>query len=478
MTLGKSLALDRGPIRARGDLAEPFRYRQRIRRFPRQPSEPGWRTPSTRASRSSRASRSDQPPASRARRLGWHARPHLSAERPGSVHEPSASAAAGFGLRRARPGDGSAPLPHARAQPAGRLAASAGYRYRTRSSEEYLGHGERMIYNDHPSFQAFVIEHILLVLGLFVAAGLFVGVVLNGSLTAILLTFLVMAIVLLVLVLIRLSERYTSYVITNVRIMRVSGILTRRVHSIPWMRVTDLTFDQTWLGRVLGYATLHIESANEEGGLRDLVGVSQSDAVQQVPGRHGRGQAGPDRPRLGGAGPGRTPRVGLAAAGRPARPRSGDQAPPPRAAGDRVRARGARRAPADPGQGPGALAPVGPRRRPDPLRQPGWDEGRPTHPPARGRGSRGGSRAAPRVRPTGNAATTRRGRLASIRCARSPNRACPGAAPASDLRSGERPLVEVGQPLAGVDVLVDQALHDLGRPLDAVHHAPPPDRPG
>jgi membrane protein YdbS with pleckstrin-like domain len=141
-------------------------------------------------------------------------------------------------------------------------------------TEEYLGHGERMIYNDHPSFQAFVTEHILLVLGLFVAAGLFVGVVLNGSLTAILLTFLVLTIVLLVLVLIRLSERYTSYVITNVRIMRVSGILTRRVHSIPWMRVTDLTFDQTWLGRVLGYATLHIESANEEGGLRDLVGVS------------------------------------------------------------------------------------------------------------------------------------------------------------------------------------------------------------
>jgi membrane protein YdbS with pleckstrin-like domain len=141
--------------------------------------------------------------------------------------------------------------------------------------EEYLGHGERMIYNDHPSFQAFVTEHILLVVGLFVAAGLFVGVVLNGSLTAILLTFLLLAIVLLVLVLIRLGERYTSYVITNVRIMRVSGIVTRRVHSIPWMRVTDLTFDQSWLGRVLGYATLHIESANEDSGLRDLAGVSK-----------------------------------------------------------------------------------------------------------------------------------------------------------------------------------------------------------
>jgi hypothetical protein len=71
-----------------------------------------------------------------------------------------------------------------------------------------------------------------------------------------------------------LSERYTSYVITNVRIMRVSGVVTRRVHSIPWMRVTDLTFDQSWLGRMLGYATLHIESANEDSGLRDLAGVS------------------------------------------------------------------------------------------------------------------------------------------------------------------------------------------------------------
>jgi membrane protein YdbS with pleckstrin-like domain len=141
--------------------------------------------------------------------------------------------------------------------------------------EEYLGHGERMIYNDHPSFQAFVTEHVLLVVGLFLAAGLFVGVVLNGSTTAILLTFLVLAIVLLVLVLKRLGERYTSYVITNVRIMRVSGIVTRRVHSIPWMRVTDLTFDQTWLGRMLGYATLHIESANEDSGLRDLTGVSK-----------------------------------------------------------------------------------------------------------------------------------------------------------------------------------------------------------
>ncbi|HEY6697020.1 MAG TPA: PH domain-containing protein [Acidimicrobiales bacterium] len=171
---------------------------------------------------------------------------------------------------------------------------------------EYLGTDERMIYNDHPSFRAFVVEHIILLLVLFVAAGFFVGVVLNGSLTAVLITFLLLAVVLLVLVLQRLSQRYTSYVITNVRIMRVTGIVTRRVHSIPWMRVTDLTFDQSWLGRMLNYATLTIESANEDSGLHDLAGVSKpmdfnKYLVDMVVAKQGPTQPGWER--LGQAGP-------------------------------------------------------------------------------------------------------------------------------------------------------------------------------
>jgi membrane protein YdbS with pleckstrin-like domain len=169
--------------------------------------------------------------------------------------------------------------------------------------EDYLGTDEKMIYNDHPSFRAFVVEHIILVLLLFVAAGLFVGVVLDGSTTAVLLTFLLLAVVLLVLVLIRLSERYTSYVITNVRIMRVAGILTRRVHSIPWMRVTDLTYEQSPLGRILSYATLNIESANEDSGLRDLAGVSNPIAFNKYLVDMVVAKQGPTQPRWEGEGP-------------------------------------------------------------------------------------------------------------------------------------------------------------------------------
>jgi membrane protein YdbS with pleckstrin-like domain len=140
--------------------------------------------------------------------------------------------------------------------------------------DQYLGHGERMIHNDHPSLGAFVVQNVLMFLGLFIVAVVFLGITFNGSLVTAGVTFLVLGVVLLYLVLKRLRERYTSYVVTNVRIMRISGVFARRAHSIPWVRVTDLTYQQSLIGRLFGFADLRIESANEEGGLRNLVGVS------------------------------------------------------------------------------------------------------------------------------------------------------------------------------------------------------------
>ncbi|HET8621680.1 MAG TPA: PH domain-containing protein [Acidimicrobiales bacterium] len=140
--------------------------------------------------------------------------------------------------------------------------------------EQYLGHGERMIHSDHPSLQAFIIQNTILFAILFVAASVFLGITFNGSLVTAGFTLLLLSVVLLILVLRRLRERYTSYVVTNVRIMRISGVIARRAHSIPWVRVTDLTYEQSLSGRLFGYATLHIESANEDSGLRDLEGVN------------------------------------------------------------------------------------------------------------------------------------------------------------------------------------------------------------
>lgn len=140
--------------------------------------------------------------------------------------------------------------------------------------DQYLGNGERMIHNDHPSFRSFMVQNTLLFVGFLIVAVLFLGITFSGSLLAAAFLLLVLCVVLLVLVLKRLGDRYTSYVVTDTRIMRISGVISRRAHSIPWVRVTDLTIEQSLTGRLFGYATLHIESANEDSGLRDLDGVS------------------------------------------------------------------------------------------------------------------------------------------------------------------------------------------------------------
>ncbi|HEX6237698.1 MAG TPA: hypothetical protein VFZ68_10920, partial [Acidimicrobiales bacterium] len=86
--------------------------------------------------------------------------------------------------------------------------------------DEFMGHGERMIHNDHPSFRSFVVENTLLFGGFLLLAVLFLGITFNGSLIAAALILLVLSVILLVLVLKRLGDRYTSYVVTDTRIMR------------------------------------------------------------------------------------------------------------------------------------------------------------------------------------------------------------------------------------------------------------------
>ncbi|HEX6499628.1 MAG TPA: PH domain-containing protein [Micromonosporaceae bacterium] len=63
---------------------------------------------------------------------------------------------------------------------------------------------------------------------------------------------------------------FDRFVLTNKRIMAVSGLVTRRVAMMPLLRVTDMKYDQTPLGRVLRYGTFVLESAGQEQALREI----------------------------------------------------------------------------------------------------------------------------------------------------------------------------------------------------------------
>jgi len=61
---------------------------------------------------------------------------------------------------------------------------------------------------------------------------------------------------------------YDRFILTNKRVMLIEGILARKVAMMPLLRVTDMKYTQSPLGRLLGYGTFELESAGQEQALR------------------------------------------------------------------------------------------------------------------------------------------------------------------------------------------------------------------
>ena len=63
---------------------------------------------------------------------------------------------------------------------------------------------------------------------------------------------------------------FDRFILTNKRVMVVSGIVTRQVAMMPLLRVTDMKYVQSPLGRMLNYGTFELESAGQEQALRKV----------------------------------------------------------------------------------------------------------------------------------------------------------------------------------------------------------------
>lgn len=99
-----------------------------------------------------------------------------------------------------------------------------------------------------------------------------------------------------------LEQRMDRFVITNMRVFRVHGILSQRIATMPLSRILDISVHKPLVGRMLGYGHFIFESAAQEQGLREIRYVGQPDerglTIQRVIQQAGlRGFAGrPDQP--------------------------------------------------------------------------------------------------------------------------------------------------------------------------------------
>lgn len=88
-----------------------------------------------------------------------------------------------------------------------------------------------------------------------------------------------------------LTQHMDRFVITNMRVYRVKGVLDRQAATMPLSRILDITVTKPILGRICGYGHFCFESAAQEQGLRDIRFVSRPNerdqAIQRVVQRAG-----------------------------------------------------------------------------------------------------------------------------------------------------------------------------------------------
>ena len=67
-----------------------------------------------------------------------------------------------------------------------------------------------------------------------------------------------------------LNEHMDRFVVTNMRVFRVRGVLSQRLATMPLGRILDITVEKPFSGRVLNYGHFVFESAAQEQGLREI----------------------------------------------------------------------------------------------------------------------------------------------------------------------------------------------------------------
>ena len=71
-------------------------------------------------------------------------------------------------------------------------------------------------------------------------------------------------------------------VITDKRVMLAQGIITHKVGMMPLSKVTDLTFERTITGRMLGYGTIVVESAGQIQALNRIEYMPRPEEIYEA----------------------------------------------------------------------------------------------------------------------------------------------------------------------------------------------------
>lgn len=73
--------------------------------------------------------------------------------------------------------------------------------------------------------------------------------------------------------------RVDQFIITSARVLTVAGLVNRQVSMLPLRKLTDMSYQRSSLGMLLGYGEFIIESAGEAQGLRRVQYLPRPDEL-------------------------------------------------------------------------------------------------------------------------------------------------------------------------------------------------------
>lgn len=71
------------------------------------------------------------------------------------------------------------------------------------------------------------------------------------------------------------------FIVLPTRVMLITGLFNRKVAMMPLNKITDMTYNKPFLGRILGYGEFEIESAGQDQALRNVPFLPYPDQTYQ-----------------------------------------------------------------------------------------------------------------------------------------------------------------------------------------------------
>jgi uncharacterized membrane protein YdbT with pleckstrin-like domain len=137
------------------------------------------------------------------------------------------------------------------------------------SVNKYLLPHERQVITVH-QHPAILIRPIFEVLIGLAIAGWLSSSVAHGNNIVILVIWVLWGLVVLRLAVKVFEWVETYFVVTSQRFILATGIVTRKVNMMPLAKVTDMSFQRSPMGRILGYGEFILESAGQDQALSNV----------------------------------------------------------------------------------------------------------------------------------------------------------------------------------------------------------------